>query len=123
NADNLAFTDAYVAHGIEIGFRVHDATALEHEVVLLGEKDGCGEYEKAERKNQVAHGGSVGGWLVRCYQLQIAQQHHSRLIRLRGAAARNVPTLGERDVASSVSTTRGRSGRTRPDASMLIHVH
>jgi hypothetical protein len=37
---NLSVADADVAHPIQTGFRIHDASALEDEIVLLGGRQG-----------------------------------------------------------------------------------
>jgi len=55
-ADNLSVADANIAHGIHAGFGIHDASTLEHEIVLLRGYDGGRCRQKKEKENQLAHG-------------------------------------------------------------------
>jgi hypothetical protein len=41
DSDNLSVADADVAHRIRAGFRIHDASAFKHKIVLLG-RNGIG---------------------------------------------------------------------------------
>ena len=41
DADDLSVADADVAHGIQAGLGIHDASAFEHEVVLLCVQNGA----------------------------------------------------------------------------------
>ena len=55
DAHNLSVADADVAHGIHAGFGIHDASAFEHEIVLLRGHNGGGTTpEERERKSACA---------------------------------------------------------------------
>jgi len=45
DADNLAFTDANVAHAIQASPRIDDPTAFENQIVLLRHRDGRQHHE------------------------------------------------------------------------------
>ncbi len=53
DADDLAVAYSDVAYGVETGFRIHDSSALEHQIVLPRRDSSCRKQKK--REDQLAH--------------------------------------------------------------------